>query len=794
MSYRIDKAVVIGSGTMGAAIAAHLANAGVPVTLLDIVPAGAPVGDQRARNQVVQEGWSRSLKAKPASLMSPLSESLVALGNLEDDFAAVAQADWILEAVVEDLAIKQALMARIDQDRAPDSIVSTNTSGIPIHAIVEGRSDGFRKHFLGTHFFNPPRYLKLLELIPGEDTLQDVVDYMRRFCERDLGKGVVLCKDTPNFIANRVFFGTATFGMNYILENGYTVDEVDNLTGPLMGRPKTATFRLADLIGIDVWEHVGRNLGPAIPHDALGQQYLAAERPAALLNAMVDRKWLGNKTGVGFYKEVRKDGNKEFWPLDLNTLEHVPPGKPRFESVGKARSVEGLGQRLKVMLGEEDKAAKLVRTLVFQGIQYASSLLPEVADSVKPLDDAVRWGFGHEAGPFELWDMLGVRETADRMKQEGYPPAPWVSDMLASGLDTFYRYQNGVKAAAYDVSSKRHVEERPITAAVTLKGTRVINRNAGASLHDLGGGVACVEFHTKVNALDEDIFSMIETGLNCLEEDFDALVIGNEAGDFCAGGANLFMVVIAAQQGMWDTLDAAARRLQELNMRMRYSPKPVVVAPFGRVLGGGCEIVMHASRVVAASETYIGLVELGAGIIPAGGGTKEMLRRLINPAMRTENAELLPFLQKAFLQVGQAKVATSAPEARDMGIVGSADRIVMNGDLLLAEAKREALHMAKSGYRSPAREKIYVAGRDVFASLRVGTFMFEAGGYISEYDRHLAEKLAYVMCGGELTRPQWVSEQYVLDLEREAFLSLCGEQKTQARMWSLLQTGKPLRN
>ena len=656
MAYQIDKAVVIGSGTMGAAIAAHLANAGVRVTLLDIVPKEAAAGDKDARNKIVRDGWARSLTAKPANLMSPELGTLVTLGNLEDDFAAVSEADWILEAVVENLKVKQELMRRIDAARKPDSIISTNTSGIPIRAISEGRSDEFKRHFVGTHFFNPPRYLKLLEVIPGAETDKEVVEFISRFGEQRLGKGVVVCKDTPNFIGNRVFFGTATFGINYILENGYSVDEVDALTGPLIGRPKTATFRLADLIGIDVWEHVGNNLGPAIPHDVLGQQYLAAERPKALLRTMTERNWLGNKTRVGFYKEIRKDGGgKEFWPLDLATMQHIPPTKPRFESVGKAKDTEALGERLKILLGEEDRAAELVRALTFQSLQYASSLLPEVADTPKPVDDAVRWGFGHEAGPFELWDMLGVRETTEQMKAAGYPPAAWVDAMLQSKFETFYEYQDGIKCAAYDVNQKKYVDGTRRAAAVTLKGTKVVSRNAGATLHDMGDGVACVEFHTKVNALDDDIFSMIETGMDKVEQDFDALVIGNEATDFCAGGANIFMVVVAAQQGMWDTLDSAARKLQNLNMRMRYFPKPVVVAPFGRVLGGGCEIVLHGSRVVAAAETYIGLVELGAGIIPAGGGTKEILRRLVSPAMRTDNAEALPFLQRAFLQVGRPK-------------------------------------------------------------------------------------------------------------------------------------------
>ncbi len=794
MAYHIHKAAVIGAGTMGAAIAAHLANAGVFVTLLDIVPKDAPVGDREARNKIVNDGWDRCLKAKPANLMSSDFKTFVTLGNLEDDFSAVGEADWIIEAVVEDLSIKRNLMARIDEVRKPTAIVSTNTSGIPIHAIAEGRSKEFRKHFLGTHFFNPPRYLKLLEVIPTKDTSKEVVEFISRFGEHRLGKGVVLCKDTPNFIGNRVAFGTGAFAMDFILKNGYTVEEVDAITGPLIGRPKTATFRLIDLVGVDVWDHVARNLAPLIPHDKLAQEYLRAEAPNKLISAMIERKWLGNKTKVGFYKEVRKeDGSKEFWSLDLNTLEHVPPTKPRFESVKAAKDVEGLGSRLKVLLDAEDKAGRLVRALTYQGFQYASSIIPEVADTMKPIDDAVRWGFMHEAGPFEMWDMLGVKETVKRMKAEGYPPAKWVDAMLKAGFESFYQYRNGEKVAVYDVLKGKYVKIKKPEGAVVLKGLKVVSENAGATLRDMGDGVACLEFHTKMNALDEDIMNMAVEAFNRLETDFDGLVIGNEAENFSAG-ANLFMMVVGAQQGMWDMLEAAVKKLQDLNMRMRYSPKPIVVAPAGLTLGGGCEITMHASRVVAAAETYIGLVELGAGVIPAGGGTKEMIRRVVNPVMRIENAEVLPALQRAFLQIGQAKVATSAEEARQMNLLSPSDRVVMNREHLLAEAKREVLHMIASGYKPPAPEPIYAAGRDALAALRIGAWMFKEGNYITQYDHYIASKLAYVICGGELSRPQWVSEQYILDLEREAILSLLGEEKTQARMWALLQTGKPLRN
>jgi 3-hydroxyacyl-CoA dehydrogenase len=730
--------------------------------------------------------------------MSPELKTFVTLGNLEDDFGAVAEADWVVEAIVENLKIKQDLMARIDEVRKPNAIVSTNTSGIPVTSIAEGRSKEFKKHFLGTHFFNPPRYLKLLEIIPTKDTSKEVVEFISHFGEYRLGKGIVLCKDTPNFIGNRVAFGTGAFALDFILKNGYTVDEVDSITGPLIGRPKTATFRLIDLVGIDVWDHVGRNLAPLIPHDKLGQQYLKAEAPNKLISTLIERKWLGNKTKIGFYKEVRKeDGGKEFWSLDLKALEHVPPTKPRFDSVKAAKDVEGLGDRLKVLLEADDKAAALVQALTYQGFQYASSIIPEVADTMKPIDDAVRWGFMHEAGPFETWDMLGVRETVKKMKAAGYPAARWVDEMLKNGFETFYQYKGANKVGVYDVTKKKYVKIKHAADMVMLsdlRGTKkVISENAGATLYDIGDGVALVEFHTKMNALDDDIFNIAIEALDRVEKDFEGLVIGSEAENFSAG-ANLFMVVVAAQQGMWDTLDAAVKKLQNLNMRMRYFPKPVVAAPAGLALGGGCEVTMHASRVVAAAETYIGLVELGAGVIPAGGGTKEMMRRIINPAMKTDNAEPFPFIQRAFLQIGQAKVATSAYEARDMAILGPADRIVMNRDHLLTEAKREVLHMAASGYRPPAPELIYAPGRDMYGAMKIGAWSFKEGKYITEYDAHIATKLAYVMAGGALSKPQWVSEQYILDLEREAFLSLCGEEKTQARMWSLLQTGKPLRN
>jgi len=807
MSYKVHQAVVLGAGTMGAAIAAHLANAGIPVTLLDIIPnkltpeevaKGLSLDDAQVRNRIVRQGYDRAVKAKPANFFTPDHTALIKIGNMEDDIGAVAKADWVIEAVVENLKIKQAVMQRIDELRAPHTIVSTNTSGIPIASIAQGLSEGFRQHFLGTHFFNPPRYLKLLEMIPTGETLPEVVEFMRHFCEYRLGKGVVQAKDTPNFIANRLAFVSGAHALDFILENGYTVEEVDAITGPIIGNPKTATFRLIDLVGIDVWEDVGKNLALAIPDDKHALQYLNSERVNRLIHSLVERGWLGNKSKQGFYKEVKTAaGGKEFWSLDLNTLEYQTPQKVRFESIGKVKDIEKLGERLSKLMTYDDRAGKLVRAMIYQSLSYASERIPEIANTPKPIDDAMCWGFSREAGPFEIWDMLGVAETAKEIQAAGFPIAAWVDEMLAKGITSFYQYQAEVKIGVYNPSQGGY---EPIVRSpmnIVLKDEKlagkIIIQNPGATLIDLGDGVACVEFHTKMNVLDEDIFNIILETMDRAETDFEGLVIGNDAENFSAG-ANLFMIVMAAQNGMWDMLSASVKKMQDMNMRMRYFPRPIVVAPVGLALGGGSEIIMHGSRVVAGAELYAGMVEFGAGVIPSGGGTKEMVRRILNPGMRITNVEPLPFLQRIFEQIGFAKVATSAEEARAMGILSQADRVVINRSHLIAEAKREVLNMAIGGYKPPLPEKIYAAGRDSLAAMKVGVYMMKEGGYITEYENHMAGKLAYVMTGGELSKPAWVPEQYILDLEREAFLSLCGEQKTQQRMWNILQTGKPLRN
>lgn len=808
MTYKIHKAVIIGAGTMGAALAAHLANAGIPVTLLDIVPReltpveaakGLSLDDPVVRNRIVNAGLQTAIQSRPASFFSQNLASLVKTGNLEDDFNVIQEADWVVEAIIENLKIKQSLMARIDEVRSEKCIISTNTSGIPVGLIAEGRSDGFKQHFLGTHFFNPPRYLKLLEVIPTGDTLPEVVEFISHFGKYRLGKGIVPCKDTPNFIGNRLLSGTNSFALHYILENNYTVPEIDAITGPAIGRPKTATFRLIDLVGIDVLGHVTNNLIPAIPHDEHALRYLTSQKVNDLMRAMVDKGWLGNKTKVGFYKQVQVEGKKAFWPLDLQTLEHVEPTKPRFDSVGEARKAENLGEKLTSFIEGDDRGAAFVSAITFQSFAYASEMIPEIADTPKPIDDAMRWGFNHEAGPFETWDLLGVKSMIPMMKSAGFVPAPWVMEMLDNGNTTFYRYDGERKVGAYNPSSGKYdpIDRSPIHIILKEEkdGGRVINQNPGATLVDLGDGVCCVEFHTKMNALDQDIFNMITDALDRAERgEWEGVVIANDDPQAFSAGANLGMVLVAAKMGQWEMLEDVVKYLQDMNMRMRYFPKPVIVAPAGLCLGGGGEITMHGSRVVAAGELYIGQVEIGAGVIPAGGGTKELIRRVVNPSMRVRDNPPLPAMQMVFELIGQAKVATSAVEAREFGFLTDSDRIVMNRDHLIAEAKKEVLHMLDSGWHPPAPEKIYAGGRDLLAALRAGIYMFSQGGYITEYETHIGEKAIYVMTGGEHSKPTWVDEQYILDLEREAFLSLCGEEKTQERMFAILDTGKPLRN
>lgn len=799
MTFQIRKAGVIGSGTMGGGIAALLAGVGVPVILLDIpAPDSAPGDLPERRNAIVLKNLEALKKSRPAQLYHPDDLRLITPGNLEDDIDRLADADWIIEAIVENLAIKRDLMARLDAIRKPGAIVSTNTSGLPVRAIAEGRSEDFQRHFLGTHFFNPPRYLSLLEIIPHEHTDPAVLDFMAAYGERILGKGVVRCKDTPNFIANRFISVAGTFGVNYALDHGYSVAEVDNLTGPLIGRPKTATFRLLDLIGTDIMAHVNQNLAGAIPHDE-ARDVLAHPGSRALLEAMLARGLLGNKAGQGFYKRVdQPDGSREFWTLNPATLEYGPPGKVRFESVGQFRGIEDTGARIRALVNAEDRAGEYLWHLHAFYLTYAARRLGEIADDIPSIDNANKWGFNHELGPFEIWDALGVAETIPRLEADGYAVAGWVKDMVAGGCPAFYqRGESGVVTGVYDPARGAYASLDKDPRAVAIRDLRAagkrIEGRAGASLIDMGDGVALLEFHSKANAIDDDIIAMGWRALERLQSDFDALVIGNQGEHFSAG-ANIFLIALLAQQGEWDRIEAITRELQDLFQALRYAPRPVVTAPFGMALGGGAEFAMAGARAVAHAELYIGLVEMGVGLLPAGTGCKEMLRRKVNPVMQTPNADALPHIQQVFEQIALAKVSESARGARDMGFLTPADRIVLNKGHLLGEAKREALHLATSGYTPPPPAMIWAAGRDTLAALRTGVYALLEGGFATEHDARIANAIAYVLCGGDLTEPGWVPEQVILDLERAAFVELCREPKTHERIAHMLQYGKPLRN
>jgi len=808
MPHTINRATVIGAGTMGAAIAAHLANAGIPVYLLDIVPReltskekakGLTLDHPSVRNRIVNEGWQRCVKAKPANLFTPDIAERVTLGNMEDNFDWVGEADWIIEAVVERLDIKQQVMARVEAVRKPASIVSTNTSGIPIHQIADGRSEDFKAHFLGTHFFNPPRYLKLLEVIPHAETQPEIVEFMREFGTRRLGKGVVICKDTPNFIGNRLMSIVGAYTLNYALDHDYTVEEVDALTGPIIGHPKTATFRLQDLVGIDVAAFVGENLYEAIPDDPYREE-LRHPKASALVQAMLERKWLGNKAGQGFYKRVQTEEGRQFWVLNLETLEYQPPSKPYFKSVSQYKEVEDVRERIRGLCAADDRAGQFVWATTAFGLNYAASVIPEIADDILAIDNVSKWGFNHQLGPFETWDALGVAESVARMEADGMSVTPWVKEMLEAGHTTFYKRENG-QLYHYDPATKDYIAATVDPRAIVLKDLkadekRIIAGNPSADLVDLGDGVLCVEFHTKVNALDEDIFRMIVQAREELENDWVGLVVGNQGEHFCAG-ANLFMIAMAVAQQEWERLEGMIKQGQDALMALRYSPKPVVSAPFGMVLGGGAEVMVGSSAICAAAESYIGQAEAGVGLVPAAGGCKELLRRVVSPVVRANPyADPAPFLRQIFEMVAMAKVSTSAEEARQWGFITSADRIVMNDDHLLHEAKQMVLEMAEADYRPPVRseDKVWAVGANGLAALQMQVWSMKEAGYASEHDALIANKVAHILCGGKLTRPQWVDPQYILDLEREAFLSLLGEQKTIDRIWHMLNTGKPLRN
>ncbi len=800
---RIGKAAVLGAGTMGAAIAAHLTNAGIPTLLLDIAPGeltedekakGVSIDSPQVRDRIVRLMFEAAKKLKPAPFMLEDNARLIELGNFDDDMAKLSECDLVIEAVVERLDIKHKVFAEVEKHRKAGSIIASNTSGIPIRSIAEPFSEDFRAHFLGTHFFNPPRYMKLVEVIPTEWTKPEISCQIFGFLDKRLGKGVVAAKDEPNFIANRV----GTFGMmatvHEMLAMGFTPTEVDQMTGKAIGHASSATFRTSDLVGLDVLAHVNNNLYPAIPDDEDREAFVIPD----VLNQMLEKKILGDKTGGGFFKKSRDaEGNRVILELDLDTFEYKPQEKTRFASLEAAKQIEDREKRIKTLVWGKDNVGEFLWKTISRTLRYAANRIPEIADNVSDVDNAMKWGFGWEVGVFETWDAIGVAESVERMKAEDQSVPENVERMLASGAANFYKREDG-KNYQYDLVSGDYKEipaRDGVISLGSLKETRgVIKENTGASLIDIGDGVACLEFHTKMNSIGGDTVQMINFAIDEVEKNFQGLVIGNQGGNFSAG-ANIMLLLLAAQEEEWDDINLMIAQFQKAVMRIRYSAKPVVTAPYGLALGGGCEVTMHGDRARAAAETYIGLVEVGVGLIPAGAGTKELTMRTMDKAKATPDADPIAFLKKTFEMIGMGKVATSAQEARSWGILRPSDPISMNGDRLIADAKQEVLNLAASGYVQPVeRTDILALGEQAQASIKLALHMMRKAEFISEHDELIGRKLAKVLSGGDLNHSTEVSEQYLLDLEREAFLSLCGERKTQQRIAHMLKTGKPLRN
>jgi 3-hydroxyacyl-CoA dehydrogenase len=785
----IRSAAVLGAGTMGASIAAHLANVGIPCLVLDIVPQGAADGE---RSKLARQGIENLKKMKPSPLYQQDDLNLLTPGNLEDDLAKIAGVDWVIEVVAEKMEIKKSLFARVEQYWKPGMIVTTNTSGLSVNEMVEDCSVEFRKHFMGTHFFNPPRYMKLLEIIPGRDTDPALVEFMKDFGDRVLGKGVVSAKDTPNFIGNRIGVYGLLGTLKAMQEEGLTPDEVDALTGPAMGRPKSATFRTLDMVGLDIFVHVAQNVGDKVTED----WEIEAFKIPALLQKMYENRWLGEKTGQGFYKKVKDPSGKKIMTLDPETMEYKDQKKAKFASIEASKAAKSVPGRIQAVLKAGDKGSAFSWKALRDMMIYSALKAEEIADDIVSVDRAMRWGFNWELGPFETWDAVGVQAAAERIAEDGLTVPPLVAEMLAAGIPSFYKKEEG-KAFYYDFKSKGYVELEPAFGTIYLpnfkeKG-KVVKSNSGASLVDIGDGVVCLEFHSPHQAIGPEVLSMINKSVEEMEKNWEGMVIANHARNFCVG-ANVMMILMEAQAGEWDELHMAVRQFQQPLMRIKYSSKPVVAAPHGMALGGGYEVLAHSDRIVAAAETYMGLVELGVGVIPAGGGTKEMVLRSVEAVMDNEAVDLSQLVMANFMTVAMAKVGTSAKEGKKLGYMRPTDTFVPNQDRLIFEAKQHVLGMAQAGYKAPVERKIRVIGESGLATIKAGIFNMKEGRQISEYDAFLAEKLAYIMCGGNVNANTWVTEQYLLDLEREVFVELCMQPKTQQRMAHMLKTGKPLRN
>ena len=784
----IDQVAVLGAGVMGASIAAHLANAGIKVLLLDIPPKDAPAGDRRARNRITAEGLEKARKAKPAAFLSPRFETLLTVGNLEDDLPAAAQADFIIEAVIENLEVKRALYARLES-LGGQAVVASNTSGLRMRELLEGRSADFKQRFCITHFFNPPRYLKLVEIVAGSDTSPATIATAEDLCGRILGKGLVRAKDTPNFIANRIGTFALLRALDVAVKEGYTVEEVDMVLGPATGRPKSAVFRTADVVGIDTLVHVARHCHEALVNDE--RRDVFAVHP--VLEELVKRKWLGSKSGQGFYK---KQGD-EILQLDLKTFQYVPLVKPRFPSIGATKGVDDVDERLRRMVAGDDRAAAFARTVLYETLAYSAARLPEIADDVVDIDRAMRWGFGWDRGPFETWDALGGKATAEKMSAASLKVPEWVSARLAAGEDRFYKHEGPGKLLQLRRSggyAEVPADGRAISLEVLRSSGKEVERNASASLLDIGDGVFCVEFHSKMNAIDPDIVAMMSKGVERAEREGLALVIGNESAEAFSAGANLFSLMVALSQNAFDPIAAMVKNFQDACLRTRYARVPVVAAPFGLVLGGGTEVVLGCQTVRAHSELYLGLVEVGVGLIPAGGGCMEMAARVSARGPDDPGFDLLALLRGPFEAIGLAKVSTSAEEARDLGYLRAQDTTSMARETLIADAKQVALGLARAGYRPPPPRRIRVAGRAAADTLQTALRHLVHAHRASEHDQKVVAKAAWVLCGGDVPGGAQVSEQHLLDLEREAFLSLCGEDKTKARIQHMLEAGKPLRN
>lgn len=785
MNRIIKKIAVLGSGVMGSRIACHFAGVGIPVLLLDIAAEG------ENKNKIVNDALTAAVKSSPSPVYTKEAVKKITTGNFDDNLKDITNCDWVIEVVVERLDIKQQLFEKVEKFRKPGTLITSNTSGIPIHLMTEGRSDDFKKHFCGTHFFNPPRYLRLLEIIPTPDTDKDVTDFLLEYGDRILGKTTVLSKDTPAFIANRIGVFSIMFIFSLMDKLDLSIDEIEALTGPMIGRPKSATFRTADVVGIDTLVKVANGVHDNCPDDEAKAVFAIPD----WLSKMVENKWLGDKTGQGFFKKIKgAEGKSEILTLDLKTFEYNPRVKPKFGSLDAAKLIEDLPAKLKMLVSGKDKAGEFYKAFHYGLFSYISHRIPEISDEIYRIDDAMKAGFGWEIGAFESWDAVGVAKTVEAMKAEGYSVAAWVEEMLAAGSKTFYMVEDG-KRKAYDVATKTYKFLPGSNSFIILSNyaDKTVWKNNSCKLYDIGDEVLALQWNTKMGTIGGDVLSGIQTSIEKAEKNFKGLVIANEGPNFSAG-ANVGLIFMLAIEQDYDELDMAVRLFQNTSMRVRYSSVPVMVAPHGLALGGGCELSMHADKVFAAAETYTGLVELGVGLIPGGGGTKEFALRAADDVQHGE-PENIP-LQNRFLTIATAKVGTSAAEAFELGYYRKGvDEVVVNMDRRVADAKRHILDLRDAGYVPPTpRTDIKVLGRSALGALLAGIHGMQRGNYATDHDALVAKKLAYVMCGGDLSEQSLVSEQYLLDLERQNFLSLCGERKTLERLQSVIKTGKPVRN